>query len=48
LGDKSGDLNAKMWENIQEAESTVDRDDFVKVKGIVRSFGTNPVNDPQA
>lgn len=42
LGDKSGDLDAKMWENIQEADSTVDRDDFVKVKGMVQVFRNKP------
>jgi 3'-5' exoribonuclease len=42
LGDNSGDLDAKMWENVGEAESTVDRDDFVKVKGIIQVFRNKP------
>ena len=42
LADRSGDLDAKMWDNIQEAEATVDRDDFIKVKGIVQVFRNRP------
>jgi len=33
LSDKSGDLDAKMWDNVGEVLDTFDRDDFVKVKG---------------
>lgn len=38
LGDRSGDLDAKMWDNVEEFEPTFDRDDFVKVKGLVQLF----------
>lgn len=38
LGDKSGSLDAKMWDNVAEVEPTFDRDDFVKVRGLVRLF----------
>jgi 3'-5' exoribonuclease len=38
LGDKSGSLDAKMWDNVAEVEPTFGRDDFVKVKGQVRLF----------
>ena len=38
LGDKSGSLDAKMWDNVAEVEPTFDRDDFVKVRGLVQLF----------
>ncbi|MFN8007029.1 MAG: OB-fold nucleic acid binding domain-containing protein [Terriglobia bacterium] len=38
LGDKSGDVDAKMWENVEEVDETFDRDDFVKVKGLVQVY----------
>ena len=38
LGDKSGDLPAKMWENVEDVAPTFDRDDFVKVKGLVQVY----------
>jgi 3'-5' exoribonuclease len=42
LGDKSGDLDAKMWDNIDEVEETFDRDDFVKVKGLIQIYRNKP------
>ena len=42
LGDRSGELDAKMWDNIEEVESTFDRDDFVKVKGVVQVYRNKP------
>jgi len=42
LSDKSGDLDAKIWDNIEEVEPTFDRDDFVKVKGLVQVFRNKP------
>ncbi len=38
LGDKSGDLDAKMWDHVEEVEQSFDRDDFVKVKGQVQVY----------
>lgn len=38
LGDKSGSLDAKMWDNVAEVEPTFDRDDFVKARGLVQLF----------
>jgi len=38
LGDKTGDLDAKMWDNAQEAIDTFERDDFVRVKGMLQVF----------
>ena len=38
LGDKSGNLDAKMWENVENVESTFSKDDFVKIKGLVQVY----------
>ncbi len=38
LADRTGELDAKMWDNAAEVLDTFDRDDFVKVKGIVQVF----------
>ena len=42
LGDRSGDVDAKMWDNVEEVESTFDRDDFVKVKGLIQIYRNRP------
>lgn len=38
LADKTGELDSKMWDNAAEVLDTFDRDDFVKVKGLVQIF----------
>lgn len=38
LADKTGELDAKMWDNAAEVLDTFDRDDFIKVKGLVQVF----------
>src|SRR5258708_19375549 len=42
LGDRPGDLDAKMWDNVAEGMDTFDRDDFVKVKALLQIFQTRP------
>jgi len=42
LGDRTGDLDAKMWDNVAESIDEFDRDDFVKVKGLVQIFHNRP------
>jgi 3'-5' exoribonuclease len=42
LGDRTGELDAKMWDNVQEVLDEFDRDDFVKVKGMVQVFHNRP------
>jgi 3'-5' exoribonuclease len=42
LGDRSGDVDAKMWDNVEEVEPTFDRDDFIKVKGLVQIYRNRP------
>lgn len=42
LGDRTGELDAKMWDNIEEVQDTFERDDFVKVRGVVVMFRNRP------
>lgn len=38
LADRSGQLQANMWENVDDALNAFDQDDFVKVKGLVQNY----------
>src|ERR1700686_1259096 len=38
LGDRSGQLEAKMWDNVEEVLNAFDQDDFLKVKGLVNKY----------
>jgi 3'-5' exoribonuclease len=38
LSDRTGEMEAKMWDNVTEVMNTFERDDFIKVKGIVQIF----------
>jgi 3'-5' exoribonuclease len=40
LADRTGELEAKMWDNVAEVMHTFDRDDFVKVKGLLQLYQT--------
>lgn len=42
LGDRTGDVDAKMWDNAAEAMHTFDRDDFVRVKALYQIFQNRP------
>jgi 3'-5' exoribonuclease len=42
LGDRTGELDAKMWDNVSEVIDSFDRDDFVKVKGLIQIFHNRP------
>jgi 3'-5' exoribonuclease len=42
LGDRTGELDAKMWDNVAEIMETFDRGDFVKVKGLIQIFHNRP------
>jgi len=33
LGDRTGEIDAKMWDNVAEVMNAFERDDFIKVKG---------------
>jgi 3'-5' exoribonuclease len=42
LCDKTGDVDAKMWDNAAEVMDTFERDDFVRMKGILQIFQNRP------
>lgn len=42
VGDRTGDLDAKMWDNVADVIDTFDRDDFVTVKGLVNVYHNRP------
>ncbi len=42
LGDKTGDVDAKMWDNVAEVIDTFERDDFIRVKGVLQVYQNRP------
>ncbi len=38
LADRTGQLQANMWDNVGDAISSFDQDDFIKVKGILHKY----------
>ena len=38
LGDRSGHLEAKMWDNVEEVLDAFHQDDFLKIKGLVNKY----------
>jgi len=42
LSDRSGEIDAKMWDNVAEVMDTFDRDDFIKVKGLLQLYNNRP------
>src|SRR5580692_2941246 len=38
LGDRSGEIDAKMWDNVAEVMDTFDRDSFVKIRGLMQLY----------
>ncbi|MGC2111238.1 MAG: OB-fold nucleic acid binding domain-containing protein [Candidatus Korobacteraceae bacterium] len=38
LADRSGQLQANMWDNVQDALTAFEQDDFVKVKGVIHKY----------
>ncbi len=38
LADRTGRLEAKMWDNVPEAMGTFEQDDFLKVKGLINRY----------
>jgi 3'-5' exoribonuclease len=38
LSDRSGEIDAKMWDNVAEVMDTFDRDDFLKIKGLMQLY----------
>ena len=42
LVDKTGDIDAKMWDNVEEVMDGFERDDFVRIRGRVQAFQNKP------
>ena len=42
LADRTGLLDAKMWDGVAEVVETFEQDDFVKVKGLIQVFRNKP------
>src|SRR3977135_2795585 len=42
LGDRTGEIDAKMWDNVADVLDVFDRDDFIQVKGMVQVFHNRP------
>ena len=42
LADRTGELDAKMWDNVNDVLNEFERDDFVKVKGMIQVFHNKP------
>jgi len=38
LGDRTGQIEAKMWDNVEEFMDVFDQDDFLKIKGLVNKY----------
>ena len=38
LGDRTGEVDAKMWDNVAEVMDTFERDDFLRVRGLLQVF----------
>jgi len=40
LGDRSGQIEAKMWDNVEEVLDAFEQDDFLKIKGLINKYRT--------
>ena len=38
LGDRAGQIEAKMWDNVEDSIDGFEQDDFVKVKGLINKY----------
>src|SRR6267378_1781699 len=38
LGDRSGQIEAKMWDNVEEFMDLFEQDDFLKIKGLINKY----------
>jgi len=38
LADRCGQIEAKMWDNVEDAIDTFDQDDFLKIKGLLNKY----------
>jgi 3'-5' exoribonuclease len=42
LSDRTGEIEARMWDNVAEIMDTFERDDFIKVRGQLQIYNTRP------
>jgi 3'-5' exoribonuclease len=42
LGDRTGEIDAKMWDNVADVLDTFERDDFVRVRGLMQVYQNRP------
>ena len=42
LGDRTGDIDAKMWDNVEEVLDGFEKDDFVRIRGRIQIFQNKP------
>jgi 3'-5' exoribonuclease len=42
LADRTGEVEAKMWDNVTEVMETFEKDDFIKVKGVAQLYQNRP------
>jgi 3'-5' exoribonuclease len=42
IGDRTGELEAKMWDNVAEVLNAFERDDFIRVKGLLQVHQNRP------
>lgn len=42
LADRSGQIEAKMWDQVASIQNTFERDDFIRVRGIVKLYRDKP------
>ncbi len=38
LGDRTGQVEAKMWDNVEDALDAFEQDDFIKIKGLLNKY----------
>jgi 3'-5' exoribonuclease len=38
LGDRTGQLEAKMWDNVEDALNAFEQEDFIKIKGLLNKY----------
>src|ERR1700758_1152828 len=38
LGDRTGQIEAKMWDNVEDVLDAFEQDDFLKVKGLINKY----------
>jgi 3'-5' exoribonuclease len=38
LGDRTGQIEAKMWDNVEDSMGTFEQDDFLKIKGLINRY----------